>query len=65
MSLKGMKGFIMFDGEHMIFRSNGIDYIIIHNDLEIIIDDDDTQIRNTGSSRGDLVIDHSDATLGR
>jgi hypothetical protein len=62
MSLKGMKGFLLFDGENVIFRSNGIDYIIIHNDLDIVIDDNDTKIRT--NKNGDLVIDHSDATLG-
>lgn len=38
------------------------DYDVYHNDLGIIIDDDDTQIVELAG--GNMAIDHSAATLG-
>lgn len=67
-SAKGMSGTLLRVGEDYFFRAKAnnedgfIDFLIRHNDLEIIINDDDTQFYELKD--GEMALDHSKETLG-
>ncbi|RYZ89216.1 MAG: hypothetical protein EOP06_09660 [Proteobacteria bacterium] len=65
-SAKGLVGFLLGDDTFRVYdkddRSKFTDYTIRHNDLQVVIEDDDAFIYEKNSEH---VIDYSQKTLGR